>query len=323
MPTEIESADETRAESPDVKQDLVIRVSEMVSRMKEGVPLICRIESASVDSNEMSMCMAFLAENLSALNFVKKGGEPDTEMAISSLSLVDVEEVAISKADKNALALFVPNENLIAELIFASENDWSCWYYGLKILCASDKAESTKSEATEVQDESLATSPSPVPELVELVRELQIQNGGLKEVLNHCQTLIDELKDRAEKEEERRIQCEHENSRLVKLLSVRDETIGELATLVQSLIAKQSLVVSMHARPSISSVCSRRSPLDVNAPRLYKHSERSSEATPATTTSSSYFEGSSVLEGLESQLKKLDDRKKQLELLLESVSNTD
>jgi hypothetical protein len=322
MSTDIESAEDPRPVTPEIKQDLANRVSEMVSRMKEGVPLIRRIESASVDSNEMSMCMAFLSEDLSSLNFVKKEGESDTQMAISSLNLVDVEEVAISKADKNALALFVPNENLIAELIFASEEDWSCWYYGLKILCASDKAESTKSEATEVQDESLATSPSPVPELMELVRELQIQNGGLKEVLSHCQTLIDELKDRADKEEEKRIQSENENSRLIKLLSVRDETIGELATLVQSLIAKQSSLVSMHAKPSTSSGSSRRSSLDVHAPRLYKHSERSSAATPATTTSSSYFEGSSVLEGLESQLKKLDDRKKQLELLLESVTNT-
>ena len=303
---------------PELKDELVNRLSSMVSKMKEGVPLIRRIESGAVDSNEATMCMAFLSDELTSVKFVKKQEDSPDLLAISHLSLSDVEEVAMSKADKHAIALLIPNENSIVELIFASEEDLECWFYGLKILCADDKVDSTNSEATEIQDESLATSPSPVPELVELVRELQIQNSGLKEVLGHCQSLIDDLKDRADREEEQRIHTENENVKLVKLLVVRDETIGELSNLVQSLITKQSSLVSMHCKPVSSSVPSSRR-VSIDAPRLYKPADRSS---PATTASSSYFEGTSVLDGLESQLKKLDERKKQLELLLGSVTTT-
>ena len=69
-----------------------------------------------------------------------------------------------------------------------------------------------------------------------------------------------------------------------------------------------------------SQLVSRLSALN-DPPTVLKNSDRKNSHTPATTVCTS-FEGADVLEGLESQLRRLDERKKQLEVMLESVAAT-
>lgn len=304
---------------PDVKSvGPVMRFSEIVDRMKEGVPIIRRSETCVPGSLETSMCLAILSDDLACLQFVRESESEEDQIAVSTLYLSEVEQVAIANSDKHAIGLLVPGRELILELIFASAEDWHCWFSGLQILCSKNKEESISGDScgTEMQDNScLVTSSSPTAELVTLVNELQQQNESLKNVLDGYDKATEEMKNQLSQERELRQRAENQNSRMMKLLLVREETITELSDLVQSLLRKQTKVLDddCHEEYFIGSEKKARS--KEPSPQITNLLRHSGRSTPATSVSDC-MEAPLVLQNLEQQLRLLEQRKNYLEKML-------
>lgn len=301
---------------------LLERLSEIVSKMKEGVPVIRKLESCVPGSTEIAMCIAILSDDLQFVKFVRESDGSNDDITVSVLELAAVEQVAVSNADTHAVGLFIPKEELIMELIFASSDEWSRWLTGLKVLCAKtdspetvvdvDKSASAESCLTEVQDISCMITNSPMSELVGLVNELQNQNEGLKSMLEEYERAVDEVKVQLNEEIKARRSAENEAVRLRKLMLVREDTITELSELVQSLLRKQACLTSMESCPEeffIGSERKDRKPLRVT--NLMR-------STPVTTLGET-DEIPLVLQGMEEQLRILEQRRHLLEGMLTSA----
>lgn len=308
--------------SPRVAEDkvqLVSRFTDMIVKMKEGVPLIRRIQSDIREKNETTICMAFLSDDLTAIKFVKHSDEPGKEISVSVMELSAIDAVGYSTSDKHGVGLLIGSEEIIVTLIFASDEDWTCWYSSLRVLCARgpvDEDWEKSSQDTAVQPEDGAL----VPELVSLVGELQKQNSELKEMMNKFSGTVETLRNALEEEQKLRKGAEADNVRLKKLLIVREETVGELSGLIQSLLKKQREIMEEDKRvvvPKIdnyfigSAISSRRDSTETA-------DLMSRPSTASTPTRCDY----SVLGGLESQLRQLEARKQQLETMLESVTGS-
>lgn len=309
--------------SPLVAEDkvqLVSRFTEMICKMKEGVPLIRRIQSDIREKNETTICMAFLSDDLAAIKFVKQSEEPGKEISVSVMELSAIDAVGYSTSDKHGVGLLIGSEEIIVTLIFASEEDWTCWYSSLRVLCArgavdEDWEQSSQDTAVQHEDDGAL-----IPELVSLVGELQKQNSELKEMMNNFSHTVGTLRSALEEEEQKRKAAEAGNVRLKKLLLVREDTVGELSVLIQTLLKKQREIMEDDSRvmaPKIdkyfigSAMSSRRDSTET-ADLLSRPS------TASTPTRSDY----SVLGGLESQLRQLEARKQQLEKMLASVTGS-
>jgi hypothetical protein len=300
-----------------------IQLSAIISRMINGVPVIRKIETCSPGSAEMALCLTILSDDLESLKFVRDTDENGGgNIAVSSLYLGDVEQVAISNADTHAIGLFIPNQGLIMELIFASPEDWNVWFTGLTVLCSKSvidkqnmenvESESAEWRTTEVQDTSCIITTSPTGELVALVNELQAQNENLKSMLDTYEGAVDEIKAQLEEEMKGRHHAEKEALRLKKLLMVREETITELSDLIQSLLQKQQSISSIENSAEEFFIGSERKD---RKPRVINLMKPNSIRTPATTVSDT-VEVPEILQSLEDQLKMLEHRKHILEAML-------
>jgi hypothetical protein len=283
-----------------------------LERMKQGVPLIRRNDFGNKDGSEMMMCMAFLSEDLYRIRFVKQDTHTKGEISVSYLRLSDVDRIAQSNADKHAVALLVPSENMVMELIFAGAEDWSVWYNGLKRLM---RPSSTCTENHKIQLHEKASS----GKVCELLNEIQEQNRNLKEVVSTHQSMILDMSTLLKRRES-------EIAQMKRLLELRDGTISELSNLLRSFISKQSSIEDFLVyNPSISfsnstsdssavevSKCSRVQTDDY----FLKNSDR--VGTPPTSVSTS-FDSTAVIEGLENQLRMLDERKRHLQALFETI----
>ena len=299
---------------PHVKSVPVMRFSEIIDRMKEGVPIIRRSETCIPGSLETSMCLAILSDDLACLQFVRESESEEDQIAVSTLYLAEVEQVAIANSDKHAVGLLVPGRELILELIFASAEDWHCWFSGLQILCSKNKEESISDDScgTEMQDNS---SSSPTAELVTLVNELQHQNESLKNVLDGYDKATEEMKNQLSQERELRQRAENQNSRMMKLLLVREETITELSDLVQSLLRKQTKVLEDDCHEEYFIGSEKKAKSKEPSPQITNLLRHSGRSTPATSVSDC-MEAPLVLQSLEQQLRLLEQRKNYLEKML-------
>jgi hypothetical protein len=275
MSESTEVIESTVIESDPADEAVIQRVSEMISRMKEGSPVVRYTEISASSKPEVVMCMACLTDDLDSINFIPREESTDHKPTLSSLSLSKVERVDSSNLDKFAVALLLPEDLQITELIFASESDWAQWMYGLKVLCARDgQSDETASNETEVQDEKPDTR---VAELLSLLGAMGAQNEILKTMKNEYEKTIDFMSDSLREKDA-------EISHLTSLLAEKDNSISELKTVIK--------------------------PNESQKPPL---------TTPKLVHPSSASTASFGLENLEEQLKRLDERKRQLELLLASV----
>lgn len=280
-------------------------VSEMIIKMKSGATLVryCDIGSASTTSKPAAhTCSARLSDSLEEILFVVQGEKRAPEVSDSVLQLSRVEQVEASSLDKFSVVLLLPLDMEIIELIFASEEDWRTWLYGLRVLCT--KKVSTKDlNMTQIQAEE-SPSPAQLTELYGLVDQLESQNVILRSIKLGYEATFEEAKNSLKTKDE-------EICNLRNLLELRDETIRELTASVHSLLVKQNILSSKLA-DSYSSV--GRDP-----PRPNKSDNIALASSKTSTASGSLDLGVQGLDRLEDQLKKLDERKRQLERLLASV----
>lgn len=263
-------------------------VSEMVMRMKSGAPIVRYSEigkSGASSKPEVHMCYAYLNDALDQIVFVAKGGDSPRDSPVSVIALSKVEQVEASNLDQFAVALLLPEDMQISELIFATEEDWHAWLAGLKVLCARLD--------TPVQGDR-STEPS-AEELYAIVGELMKQNEVLKRIKEEYEHALSKASKQLHSQDE-------EIRNLKSLLELRDETIRDLTESVHSLSTKQSILsAKLAAHYSVP-------PRPAHVP----------SGSSKSTTGSFEF-GVKGLENLEQQLKKLDERKRQLELLLSSA----
>ena len=295
----------------------MLGLTSMISRMKQGVPLIRRIESCAPDRNEMTLCIAFLSEDLQIVKFVKSDDDSETEISVSALKLCNVEEVALSLADRFAVGLLLPKLELIIELIFASVDDAEIWYSVFKLLCSKpasgpESLSDVASEATDVQETVPSVDATQNMEVLELISDLQRQNEALKTTLLQYDDALVDMKRSLDLEKDARQAAAAENARLQNLLLVREETITELSLLVQTLIRQQTFVSRR------DSVMTTIRPHEIMAPKLGL--AKPIAASTAASSLGSFSETPDVLHTLSEQLGGLEERKRQLERMLESVT---
>jgi hypothetical protein len=305
--------------------------SDVIAKMRDGVPVIQKSETCVPGSSEMSMCLILLTDDLASLKLIRQSESEEDQIAVSTLHLSEVEQVAVANSEKHAIGLLVPGRELIIEVIFATEEDWNVWYSGLKVLCASSaqtkneehhdaRSVSGDSCVTEMQDHSCIATASPTAELVALVNELQSQNEGLKDALKRYDGVMEDMRTQLAEERESRDRAESQNLRMKKLLMVREDTITELSELVQSLLKKQAGLSQIHDEgPDEYFIGSERKVRSRDpSPRITNLMRISARSTPATSVSDS-MEAPQVLQNLESQLRMLEQRKNFLEKMLEQT----
>ena len=292
---------------------VMVGLSSMISRMKLGVPLIRRIESCAPDRNEMTLCIAFLSDDLQTIKFVKSDDAIDSEIAVSTLKLCNVEEVAQSNTDRLAVGLLLPKLELIIELIFASPDDARIWFTVVKLLSSREATiDEVQSATTEIQGTDPSVDETPDMELMELVSQLQNQNESLKDTLTRYDSALDDMKRLVEVEKEARRVADDECTRLRRLLLVREDTITELSMLVQTLLRQQTVSIRR------DSVMTTIRPHQIAAPTV-AFSKQVAGSTPPTSLGS-LEDMPDVLQSLSGQLQSLEERKQQLERMLEAVS---
>lgn len=221
----------------DEKSDSMIsdRFGSNFGRMKEGCPVIRRVETENAYKlPEMVMCVASLADDLKSIKFVRTDDFDPDYVSVSVVLVSEVERVSASDIDKFAVALLISGQEMIMELIFATEEDWSIWLSGLATLCP------------DLQREEPCASKVTISELIEVIEEMQKQNKNLRSMLSRYEDMD------ASSMELLRI----ENADLRSVLYIRDDTIGEMSVLVQSLIEKQSVLTAQIAGQKEDSVSS-------------------------------------------------------------------
>jgi hypothetical protein len=281
-------------------------VSAVLARMTEGCPLIRRIDGCSFGQSDTVICVALLSEDLSLLQFIREDEAVVDDIKLAGIRVADIDAVAPAKEQKHAIGVLLPKSEMIVELVFASAEDYKHWYTGLRFLIAQRQLEAVTDE--ERDGAPVATS-SPVGELVELVNELQTQNSNLQNMLNQYDSIVLGLKSQVEDLQRSKRHTEIENLKLKRLLYVREDTINELSSLVQSLIRKQHcLGLPIGEAPEEFFIGTEAKPAKVTD--LLKLADRKS---PATTIGD---DPPVVLQNLESQLKTLENRKYVLEAML-------
>ena len=279
--------------------------------MKEGVPLIRRIDSLESES-EVTMCMAFLDDNLRSIRFVRQENDQSKEFSVASLSLPLIERIAHSCTDRHAIALMVPSESMIMELIFASEEDWTRWYSGLKRLVPPSGDEPCIDGGPEIDQGQFSQNPG----VVQVMDGMEVENMNLKEALSIHKNMILDLSSVV-------IEKGRQISHLKQLLDIRDKTIAEQSNIIESLINNQSRIASLFSHiplirsPTNQLAQSSNECLDPMGSALLKNSLRPKTSITSISTS---FNSVEVIDGLENQLKQLDERKRQLQVLFEKLS---
>ncbi len=288
-------------------------VSKTILRMKSGAPIVRYSEVGSSGVNrkpDVQMCFAYLNDSMDQIVFVL---HPKSDVVydspLSVLLLSKVEQVEASNIDKFSVALLLPEELEIAELIFATEEDWNCWLCGLKALCSRQiRSDETQEQCDEPQEELDQSSPD-LEELYSLVDRLENQNDLLKRIKAEYEISLNDANETLERKD-------GEIHNLKLLLELRDDTIRELSGSLHSLVTKQSIIV---AKLTSSSCSGYAVPLELDkAPLKPIQLNHGLTHSSKSTSGSGTFELKG-LQSLEEQLKLLNERKRHLESLLASA----
>jgi hypothetical protein len=209
-----------------VKKDDQVTIDDTVTgsiiRMREGTPLIRRIEGPGDDSADVTMCVAFLSDELDCIRFLKHDSASEHLPISHEVKVPDISRVAQSTTDDHSLALLIPSDDVIVEFIFASEEDYSAWYTGMKYLIRSeeglksgsddDNADDHRADTVRSTDEPVerdgdcrvddeldddsrdlprdGNSPASISELFEIISFLSKENQELKLISNNHQNVL-------------------------------------------------------------------------------------------------------------------------------------
>jgi hypothetical protein len=210
------------------------KLRQVVHIMQDGAPVIRHIETACSAKDKVpaiDMCIVRLSHDMTQIRFDSEASGTFCAGIFDALDISTIEQVAASNLDKHAVGLLIPEREIIIELIFASEEDWKNWLYGLEILCANfrTKKEGSLTPDTSVSDDGI------VSDLLEMVEELKAHNEALIGINDRYELSLENAT--------RQLQIEKsKNANLYCLLSIKDSNISELSNLVTSLLQQQSIL---------------------------------------------------------------------------------
>jgi hypothetical protein len=79
--------------------------SDVIAKMRDGVPVIQKSETCVPGSSEMSMCLILLTDDLASLKLIRQCESEEDQIAVSTLHLSEVEQVAVANSEKHAIGL--------------------------------------------------------------------------------------------------------------------------------------------------------------------------------------------------------------------------
>lgn len=211
-----------------------------ITSMQAGCAVLKRViveaDQPTEPGDQTSCCVVSLSEDLELLRFCNESGSFE-------LGVQDINRVIEFVETDLVLGLLVPADRLVVALEFADETDYSTWAKGLQVLTAGNASVSLDSPENAVsidscgqilQEDSSPTSsatprlsaPPSLPSSSWASYEAADQSTNSS--INRAETSALYLEVLAE-----------ENARLRAALSARDDTVRDLMSLVQTLIAKQ------------------------------------------------------------------------------------